>query len=433
MKKFIAIYIFACLFFGCAKQDDALDLKDEGGGMVDVVVSYPSAFDESDGNSEPVTDPDLAESDDDEPYLIESLVDTKFNDNSILYLSQIGTKINPIIPEGYNALTSGDDDGFKSLYPEFVESDIFGKNLYPYVRNDINDATWDEGFNFKPLIETEPLEWGHIRRRGPVGNSYNLIALYYPYDNTTRFGVETDQSSLENLLKSDVLGAFHSTSTLFSRLRFRLFHLMTYIRVTLYVPVYNTDDNSGFLADAFTGAWVLDVLNDFRIEYRAGITSDTRGPVITAIADNDEGKGVDVSMYCPTPKSPVKTSVRVSDYYDDGTNEKDRTDEVYAYTFHALIPFPDTRYNSTESAKIDFLKFSFATPGGNIKSYYFNDTQRYISDNHVGSVLSLKQGAIQDLYLYLPRGGNGTIYVKANVSDWNNSSSDVPMFNGTAP
>lgn len=438
MKKFLAIYIFACMFWACSNKEDMVYSEGMADDVVSVTlappVSYDAADDSSDDPTEPGTNPGTGDDfDGEEPFVISPLVSTGFDTNSIIYLSQIGTKVNPNVPEGYNALSSELEPDFSTKFPLLATDDIVEKNFYSYKRNDVDDATWDNGFNFEPLPDFPPIEWGQIRKRGPVGNSYNLIALYFPYDNTTRLGVEEDQSSLENLLKSDVLGAFHSTSILFSRLRFRLFHLMTYVRVTLYVPVYDSGDNSGFLEDAFKGAWVLDVLNDFRIEYRAGITSDTRGPVITAISSRADNKGVDVAMYAPQANAPVKTNIKVSDYFDDGTGQTDRTDEVYAYTFHALIPFPDTRYNSTETNKVDFLKFSFDTPGGNTKSFYFNDTQRYISDSHTGSVLSLNQGAIQDLFLYVPRGSNGTIYVKANVSDWNDSAADVPMFDGTQP
>ena len=207
--------------------------------------------------------------------------------------------------------------------PDLVEN----KNLYHYNygRRDIYpNPNWDDGYDFFPVEKSDMLDWDVVKQEGPIGNGFQFFALYNPYDNELHeFKVHEDQSSLENLLWSNVLGAYHSTSSIYTRLRFNLFHLMVYVRVKLYVPVfkYQNDDSgeaeapSGFPADALQYATINQVYNQYSINWYADRSSDSEAPLTQA---DQTQPSIDIKMYKhPYPdgsSTPAIKTINVRDY-----------------------------------------------------------------------------------------------------------------------
>ena len=192
---------------------------------------------------------------------------TIFDENSVIFVSQ---QTNQTVP-------------FKTsdaIYPYGYKKD--------YIPNPNPGEDWydDNVYNFTPISDN-PLEWFKIGNTGSYLSGFYLYALYFPTQNEINqreengnilYHVEGDQSTLENLTKSDILGAFHSSPTLFSRLSFRLFHLMTYVGVRLYVPVYDENTKTGYYDDALISASLENVSPEFSIQWTHVINSDLDGP-----------------------------------------------------------------------------------------------------------------------------------------------------------
>ena len=200
----------------------------------------------------------------------EEIFKTKFVPNvSHLFVSQNTNSVNPF------------------------ESD---NKIYNYVYFNNQYANWESGFNFEAYnpdnltdasLNLNALNWETVRANGSVGNGFALYALYYhnkseyPDDRWARRSVALDQSTLDGLRSSDILGAYHSTSSLYSRVRFKLHHMMVYFKINLYVPVYGKtvkDDEeqnpSGYTRGSLKEAIMVDVVPGFTIDWSAGISSE---------------------------------------------------------------------------------------------------------------------------------------------------------------
>lgn len=343
----------------------------------------------TDGQNE---NPDVAETN--------RLLDDKFrNDYSIIYITQDSDKIQP----------------------DF--SDETSDNFYSYLYYDNPGAWWGSnvegeenigGYNFAPLGQRE-LDWDLIEENGKLSSGYVFCSLYYPGDNKIRFNVEQDQSTLEGLRNSNVLGAKHSTAQARSRLRFRFYHLMVYLKVVLYVPVWREEDNSGYLENAVRDGIALGIRRNFQVEWGSNSGADA-SPLTQATDGTDED---DILMYLH-PESEI-TEINVSDYYDPGDGNE--MEQVRKYTFSVLFPVNQRMQNGPG---IDFLRFHLQTPGGTMKSYLFSTSQLSTQDNN--RQLLLERGKISVLQLYLPRKENNTILLKTYIEDWHNTSSEMNVF-----
>ena len=326
----------------------------------------------------------------------------RFDENSILYISQQGTELAP----GFGQSSS------TTRCP-----------VYQYQWYENPDATWAEEYNFRCVQGKSPMDWSEIKGYGNVGNSFILYALYFPQDQEVRFSVESDQSLLQNFLKSDIMGAYHATSALYTRPRFRLFHLMVYLRVTLYVPVfdgktsedYNDQQYSGFLEGAMKEAVVRNAYTAFDIEWKANRSSDTDAPLTQFKKDQQ----TNIRMFChesddhESDEEPITLENIKSFYKDSPIGE----DQVRKYEFSVLFP--------TQTFGDKFLYFELQAPGSQAsKYYYFSPSSQIVGES---GNYGLLQGTLQHLYLYLPRTTNETILVGAKILPWNNAVTDMTV------
>lgn len=325
----------------------------------------------------------------------EGLINSSFVDGSVLYFSQMGPT--------------------DETNPNFTNEDADARPyLYKYVYYENPDANWDENYNFKYMDGRKPFEWDSVPSIGSVGNSFSFYAMYFPVDNTVRFEVEADQSEKDNFLKSDVMGAYHATSTMFTRMRFNLFHLMVYLKVTLYVPVFESQDNngnykiSGFDAGSMKGAYVMNANRKFNINWRVNRSSDTEAPLTSTIDSK-----ANIKMYTHLyDDNVIIDDFEVRDYYMGGNLT---TDRVRAYTFSVLFP--------SQTFGDNFLCFALQAPDNSMKYYYFSGSQ-IVGDS---GNYSLTQGTLQQLKLYLPRNSNDVILIGANILPWKDAITDMTV------
>lgn len=217
------------------------------------------------------------------------------------------------------------------------------------------------------------------------------------------------------------MGAYHATSSIYTRMRFRLYHLMTYLKVTLYVPVYKGEfsepekqNYSGFNAGALKGGYLLNAITDFSIEWAASKSSDTEAPLVQS---NQSSQRKNIKMYRHQVDEDATVSLPVKDYYNGSVDGViDDMDEVRVYNFSVIFP--------TQAFSDNFLCFALTTPGGDVKYYYFSGSQLLGADS---DSYGLTQGTLQQLYLYLPRKTNQTVLVGAKILPWQNAQTDMTV------
>lgn len=325
-----------------------------------------------------------------------------FSDGSLIYISQMGTTVNPDFSDGATS------------------------NLYIYQYEENEDATWTQEFNFVTTEESDPIYWSVVKGLGQVGNSFSLYGMYFPIDQQIRFNVESDQSDIDNFRKSDIMGAYHATSALYTRLRFRFFHLMTYLKVTLYVPVEqpNSDNTgyTGFGEDAVINAYLINAATDFNIDWRANRSSDSEAPLLHL---PESPSYSNITMFEAEPDNKV-TTITVSDYYeyvDDDNDDSNNIIEDEVRTYHLSVLFPAQTFSD------NMICFSLRRPGddgegeGNYVNYYFAASQLMTG----GSEFRFRQGTMQYLSLYVPRFANKTMVVGAKLLGWTDASTGMTV------
>lgn len=322
----------------------------------------------------------------------------------------------------FSQMPQGDNPNFEDM------SEGITNYLYVYKYNPGGEATWADGYNFNVNTGRLGFNWDNVIAVGPNGNVFKFFGFHFPIDQEPIWRVQTDQTGGEgdeygrdNFMKSDILGAYHATSAIYTRMRFRLFHLMTYLMVKIYVPVfegtsadYDNQSYSGFNEGALLGAYVLNALTDFKIEWAASKSSDSEAPLVQA----DESKNrQNIKMYRHDIDESTISEIDVSPYYGgqvDGI--QDNKDRVRTYQFSVLFP--------TQTFPNDFLCFALTTPGGDIKYYYFKAEQIIGAE---GTSFGLTQGTLQELILYLPRKTNQTVLVGAKILPWKNAETDMTV------
>lgn len=436
--KYFLPFIAVCLALpSCSDRDKAGGDRPADSDIVRISVATTTRVGEDDGDAD---SPGVNSQDIKTEF-------TEFNDKSVLHISQMTRSLDP--------------------YAD-------GNQTYEYIYNGNTSAKWDDGFNFVPLYpndEKKILMWEDIRTNQTVGNGFALFAMYYPVDyQTPRYSVEPDQSKLEYLQMSDILGAYHSTASLYSRLRFRLHHLMDYIQVNLYVPVYmetfkhvdeaaaaDADDGggdtpdadpgktqgmSGFHINAIEEAVVAGVYTDFSIDWRANQSSDVDGPKVLAYdptknqgtasgdapddnpAESTKKEPVDIKMYRHEEIPTDEIEIEIAKYLPKEMLEiqplDGPTDKVRRYSFSVIIPI-----QPGEFAQGSILRFTLANPtGAASKVYYFKG----IFNSGSGNTFDVsRQGQLNVLDLYVPRKGAQLIQLKAKVAPWTDVDTDMNL------
>ena len=308
---------------------------------------------------------------------------------------------------------------------------------YRYIEDYVpTENPWDDEdcYNFTPYEQDDQFGWNKILEKGTYNTFFTLYCLWFPLEYTIRsevnesgainYSVMKDQSELDDLMRSDILGAYHTTKNIFSKLQFRLFHLMTYLRIRLYVPVYDDNKNTGFRDNALQYATLDNVTPYFAIDWNVNRSSDEQGPVVSALSGDGS-----IKMYLHPQEQREIESLEYKKYlpatgYPDQGIDGD-FDEVRAYDFSVIIPKQKgTEEDGKENnfADTEFINFYLRSNSGSTTRYYFKQS---LSGSANNSSLELEQGVFQYIELYVPRVGNQVVFVGAAVNPWNQMTTDM--------
>ena len=277
-------------------------------------------------------------------------------------------------------------------------------NLYKYVYYSNPDANWDEGFNFQPF-GNKALDWTFMEKNRLSGE-YTLGALYYPVDYELGDFVLEDQSTHDALLRSNVLGAWHRTSALHDRLKFRFSHLMAAVKVTLLIPDWDPRDNSGFGPDAASEAYMLKMKKDFTISWPLAASSEEPpGVILTTDLET-----YDLKMYLESVSNTVET-VNLKDIND---SFPDLEESYRTATFTVLFP------PQQATSDLSLMRFVLNTMGGTERIYTFNKT---INDTN----MSFGRNDLTHFILYIPRTETNAILIKSYIVPWTEAESEFSV------
>ena len=280
-------------------------------------------------------------------------------------------------------------------------------NLYKYVYYTNPSADWAQGFDFQPVGE-HALDWDAIEKAGKLNSDYSLGALFYPVQYEVHNYVDTDQSILNNLLRSNIQAAWHKTNSLRSRLRFKFYHMMAAVRVTLLVPVWRPEDNSGFGEDAVQSASMLSVQPNFSIDWPLELkTEDFPLPQLSTTDPLS-----DIKMYLESASNEVKT-VNLHDLNPGFPNEEDSYREA---TFLMLLP-PQNPASAGPA-----MRFILNSISGTERRYIW-----YSSDLVGSSAITFARNSLTHLTLYVPRAENSAILVKSYIVPWTEAESQFSV------
>lgn len=281
-------------------------------------------------------------------------------------------------------------------------------NCYEYIYYENNDANWDKNYNFK---SENPLDWEKIRANGQYSNGFAFGALFYPRGNENINEVEPDQSNNDTFYESDVLGAWHRTSIIRDRLRFKLNHLMCKLHINLYIPVLNADLGNGFNPDEIvTNA--LSFRTDYDIEWG---DRTTELPPIAKPSASKTGTVSDIKMYNRVNgERTTLTKEELKNNFNIDLGGDFESDDVWKYSFEVIFP--------EQTVQGDFIRF-ILTQGKSTKNYLFNSA--YLTQNANG--FAFKGGAITTLELYLPRQDNEIVLINAEVRKWGEAQSSFTI------
>ena len=284
-------------------------------------------------------------------------------------------------------------------------NEIPNKNLYKYVYYNNPTADWENYYNFQPYGE-HALDWDYIQN-DRLNGEYALGALYYPIEYNVLNSVEQDQSSYDNLLRSNILGAWHRTQGIRTRLRFAFFHLMEAIRVKLLIPDWNRDDNSGFGDSAVELGEMLSVIKDFTVDWP--LNNSTEVPPNAKFQQN--GEPCDIRMYLES----VDNTVRRIRYNDITSTFTEGEENVRTATLVVLFPPQQPVINGPA------MRFTLKTMSGMKKNYVWN------TNTLSGNPLQSEGGLVNNLTLYLPRKENNAILINAQILDWIDADSQFTV------
>ena len=406
---------------------------------------------------------------------VEGKENETIGDGSLLYIAQYNSSTSPKFPG--DVAKNGDEWNFENIKDNYP-------NIYIYRYQANPNATWQHEYNFIPHEKSKAIDWRSVRQFGSDGNAFKFYAYFFPggkpsqadsSDGKKRYwhvGQWQSTYDYSNNWSKDIFGAYHATPSLYSRMRFKLFHLMCYVRVTLYVPVeepiYDTKDDStvigysGFGDNAFEnndGSFggskgqpgiyigerspkVLAIV--YNVNYSANPTSDTAPLVTPGYASdgyNTSSNPASVNMYLHRELDGVGKNgeseifeIDISKFKKSLDKDEKPKERVRRYEFSGIIPpqLQSKILSSDNSNILTLILKTFGTPPYDeddtsnkegTKMYYLKPSSLNLKKGDI----SFSQGELMHYYLYVPRSGNNTLVIKANVLPWEHTVTDMTV------
>ena len=330
-----------------------------------------------------------------------------------------GTDISQILGDdfvGFGAVSKAGavDPDNDYLHNTFIHNSSYLR-IYNYVGDDLDFTdeagfkwyVYDDGlsnltggqYNFRPM-DGRGFRWSELKTEG--GGGYKFDAIVFPHFHKYRNEVYTNQNPNENFLASDILMAHHVQleSEYGKKVSLHFWHVLSMVRVKVFLHKYNPVDNTGFGIGAIDSVVLPKMLTQFNYQFNKAVSSDQSPGVETTTEKRD-----DVTMH------PLYDTVKFEGIEED----KDvHGHDCYVYSFAAIIPEQEL----TETEVILRLKLHTVD----------NQERVYVYTPSTGAAnISVTAGAITDLHLIIKEDANKAFLVKTEVKPWTEASADMSL------
>lgn len=286
--------------------------------------------------------------------------------------------------------------------PDFQTEGAYKEYEYNGNKEDI----WDDdeiNVNFV-AYNNNGFVWNDIR---PTSANFVFEAACYPMEYEYFSKIETDQREKENFWKADLLLAHHAQSLeqRYDLVKLKFHHVFAMVHIKMDLPISGPGTPGGFPEDAIQGVKLVDMQTGYTTDYNAAINNDG---LRTVIASGDKA---DIQMFCLKKEEPVGSG----------------TEQTQHYEYCAIVPAQSIAPTEGEEKRI-FVQFEILTYPGTIdeeenpdpaepKTYVFRPTE----------TIDLSQEHITILTLRFEEAAAETILLHAEVANWTNAWTDLPM------
>lgn len=262
---------------------------------------------------------------------------------------------------------------------------------YIYTGNGGDDAETTIPYpNFTPYpnADEDGFDWNRIN---PTANHFIFEAVCYPLTYTPFDEVQADQSTIENLWKSDLLLAYHwqDLNERYKMVELKFHHAFSMIRVEADLPISMPQDEGGFPENAVTKVKLVKIQRGYEVDYTSAIDNNGLRPV--KVLGEDES----IEMY--RISGPDESNTHTQSYVYCAilpTQEIESGKELVEFT---ILTYPGERNEGEEGYKEAVEK-----------TYYFTPKTNF----------SLEQEHITTLKLTYDHEVPEIIQVNATVSKW---------------
>ena len=243
--------------------------------------------------------------------------------------------------------------------------------------------------NFRPTTEGEGFDWNRI---SPTANHFVFEAVCYPLAYKHFDKVQSDQSTIDNLWKSDLLLAYHwqDLDERYKIVELHFRHAFAMVKVEADLPISMPQDAGGFPSNAVQSVKLVKIQRGYEVDYTSAVDNDGLRPVGVT--------GEDESIQMLRIEGPDENDTKTQSYVYCAILPAQEIENGKELVEFSILTYPGERDDTEESG------WAKAEP----KTYYFTPTANF----------SLEQEHITTLKLTYDYEVPEIIQVSASISNW---------------
>lgn len=233
--------------------------------------------------------------------------------------------------------------------------------------------------NFRPTTEGEGFDWNRI---SPTANHFVFEAVCYPLAYKHFDKVQSDQSTIDNLWKSDLLLAYHwqDLDERYKIVELHFRHAFAMVKVEADLPIsMMPQDAGGFPRNAVTSVRLVKIQRGYEVDYTSAVDNNRLRPVQAT------GEEESIEMY--QIEGPDENNPNTQSYTYCGilpaqgieSSEDGRPKELVEFT---ILTYPGEPIEGTDQWKEPVEKTYYYVPQDNFSLVQEHITTLKLTYNH---------------------------------------------------
>lgn len=232
--------------------------------------------------------------------------------------------------------------------------------------------------NFRPTTEGEGFDWNRI---SPTANHFVFEAVCYPLAYKHFDKVQSDQSTIDNLWKSDLLLAYHwqDLDERYKIVELHFRHAFAMVKVEADLPISMPQDAGGFPRNAVTSVRLVKIQRGYEVDYTSAVDNNRLRPVQAT------GEEESIEMY--QIEGPDENNPNTQSYTYCGilpaqgieSSEDGRPKELVEFT---ILTYPGEPIEGTDQWKEPVEKTYYYVPQDNFSLVQEHITTLKLTYNH---------------------------------------------------